>query len=70
MKLKKYLTYFIIISTLILSSCGKKSDVEEPTEIKQETTETTTTEQTTTEELTTEEPMIENPIDYITVGAG
>ena len=64
MKLKKYLTYFIIISTLILSSCGKKSDVEEPTEIKQETTETTTTEQTTTEELTTEEPMIENPIDF------
>lgn len=63
MKRKRYLIYFLIISMLLLSACGKKSGNEETSE-SEESTEEITTEEPTTEEPTTEEPKEENPIDF------
>ena len=70
MKQKILLIYFLLISTMVLSSCGKKSATQEVSETEQELTDNTTAEiittdyQTTTEEATTEEPKEENPIDF------
>lgn len=66
MKLKRRLTYFLLISLLVLSSCGKKSVTQETSETEQDITESITTEQTqtTANEATTEEPKEENPIDF------
>ena len=66
MKLKRRLTYFLLISLLVLSSCGKKSVTQDTSETEHDTTESITTEQTqtTADETTTEEPKEENPIDF------